>query len=92
MVILGPLFTQLGISLTIPLGMFATSFFDHVQFGWMYYLGTAFVFVSFIAVTMIQYKENQQKTKALQKKLKERRTEMYKMNKYKIREIEKNAY
>jgi len=52
-IILGPLFTQLGISLTIPLGMLATSFIDDVTFGWKYYLGTALIFSAFIGKTIL---------------------------------------
>lgn len=89
-VILGPLFTQLGISLTIPLGILATSFIDKVSFTWLYYLGTLLVFISFIGVTYLQYKERKESKKLAYQKLKQHRSDAYRSSKFNIKEIEQN--
>jgi solute carrier family 35, member F5 len=50
--ILGPLITQLGITLTIPLGMLATSLISKVHFSFLYFFGAFLVFASFFGIIM----------------------------------------
>ncbi|CAI2368664.1 unnamed protein product [Moneuplotes crassus] len=90
-VILGPLFTQLGISLTIPLGMLATSLIDHVSFGWTYYLGTAMIFLSFIGMTFLQYMETKKKREKQLAELRQKYRDRKKLKKYQIQEARENC-
>ena len=60
---LGPLVTTLGLSVTIPLGMIVDSFYSDIKFGWLYYVGTVFVIIGFLIVTIRNHKERQEKEK-----------------------------
>lgn len=80
-IILGPLFTQLGISLTIPLGILATSLFDKVDLNAGYFIGTALIFVAFIGVNIVHYFETQEKLAEKAKCIKFREHEMIRMHK-----------
>jgi solute carrier family 35, member F5 len=92
-VLLGPLFTQLGISLWIPLGMLATGIFNKVNFGWMYYLGTIMVFFSFIGVTWLQYREMKEKElERLKKKKENKMCKQLEKKNINLKQLEANGY
>lgn len=68
-VLLGPLITTLGISLTIPLSLVSSSFFDHIKFSWLYLLGSAMILSSFLVIAYINFKEEKALNEKEQKRL-----------------------
>lgn len=60
-VLVGPLVTTLGISLTIPLSIVASSLLDNMRFSWLYFCGSVLIFLSFIVISFINYKEEKKK-------------------------------
>ena len=91
-VLLGPLFTQLGIWLTIPIGIVVTSFYDKVNFSFLYFAGTALVLVAFIFVTTLQYFESKRKMKEKIMKLKKLYKEKQRSSKLKNKNIDQNGF
>lgn len=60
-VLLGPLVTVLGITLTFPISLTIDVLSNGQTFTWQYYLGSALIFTSFGGIVLIDYKEEQQK-------------------------------
>lgn len=56
-VLLGPLITTLGLSLTIPLSMIVDTFWGQKEITWSYYLGTACIVAAFFGLSYRNYKE-----------------------------------
>ena len=55
-VLLGPLITTLGMSMTIPLGMISDNFFGDVSFSVFYFIGSAAILAAFVTVTIDDYR------------------------------------
>ena len=91
-ILLGPLFTQLGICLTIPIGIVVTSFFDKVNFSFLYFLGTALVLIAFVTVTTVQYFENKKKRIEKIKKFRKYYNEQMRSSKLMSKNIDKNGF
>jgi solute carrier family 35 protein F5 len=60
-VLLGPLITTLGITLTIPISMVVDSFYEDKVFTWMHYSGAALILASFITISYRDYQEEKSK-------------------------------
>ena len=58
-VLLGPLITTLGITLTFPISLAIDVFYHGKTFTWLYLMGSAFIFLSFGVISF--YKPNQQR-------------------------------
>lgn len=54
-ILLGPLITTLGISLTVPLSLLSSSFIDHTSFTWLYILGSLLILISFVVISYLNY-------------------------------------
>ena len=71
-VLLGSLITTLGMSMTMPLSMVVSSWFENELFNWLYYLGTLCIFVSFVVITLSDYfNDNKKKEEVGQGEFKE---------------------
>lgn len=57
-VLLGPLITQLGITLTFPISLTVDVLSKGESFSWGYYLGSLFIFVAFCGIIWIEHKES----------------------------------
>jgi solute carrier family 35 protein F5 len=55
-VLLGPLITTLGITLTFPLSLMIDIFGKNKHFTWLYYLGSAMIFSAFGVIAYIDYR------------------------------------
>ena len=60
-VLLGPLMTTLGITLTIPLSMCIDTFDGKKHLTWQYYIGTAFILGSFSGLSYKDFTEKDEK-------------------------------
>jgi solute carrier family 35, member F5 len=58
-VLLGPLVTSLGITLTFPLSLFIDLLVKNKHFTWLYYLGSAMIIAAFAVISWSSYKEQQ---------------------------------
>ena len=56
-VLLGPLITTLGITLTFPLSLFVDLVGKHKHFTWLYYVGSAMIFGAFGVISFVDYKK-----------------------------------
>ena len=56
-VLLGPLITTLGITLTFPLSLMIDIFGKHKHFTWLYYVGSAMIFGAFGVIAYIDYRK-----------------------------------
>jgi solute carrier family 35 protein F5 len=55
-VLLGPLVTTLGITLTFPLSLLVDLIGKHKSFTWLYYVGSAFIFAAFGVISFVDYR------------------------------------
>jgi len=62
-VLLGPLQTSLGITLTFPISLILDHFVNQTSFNWAYYLGSFFIFGAFGGIIYLDYREAQLKKK-----------------------------
>ena len=62
-VLLGPLLTTLGISMTIPISMVVDAFYEEKQFSALYFLGSSFILVSFLTLSYMDYKQSSKEAK-----------------------------
>ena len=60
-VLLGPLVTTLGITLTIPISMVVDSFYEDKVFTLQHYLGASLILASFITISYKDYTEEKRK-------------------------------
>lgn len=58
-VLLDPLISDLGIGITIPLGMFIDYFVESNRYGFLYILGAIFILGGFVAITLYDFKISQ---------------------------------
>ena len=56
-VLLGPLVTTLGITLTIPISMVVDNFYEEKDFTAQHYLGASLILASFVAISYRDYQE-----------------------------------
>lgn len=56
-VLLGPLITSLGITLTFPISLILDCIVNDKSFSWAYYLGSFFIFGAFGGILFIDYRE-----------------------------------
>ncbi len=72
-VLLGPLVTCLGITLTFPISLTIDVLSNGQTFTWQYYVGSALIFIAFGGIVLIDYQEEQRKI--LDEKLKAQRSD-----------------
>mmetsp|Transcript_24698 Transcript_24698/g.38435 ORF Transcript_24698/g.38435 Transcript_24698/m.38435 type:complete len:131 (+) Transcript_24698:907-1299(+) len=58
-VLMGPLITTLGITLTIPISMLTDKIFEEVNFTWQYYLGSVCIISSFFIIACADHREQE---------------------------------
>ena len=54
-VLLGPLLTTLGITLTIPISMVFDAYYEKKKFNWQHYLGAVLILSSFFVISWLDY-------------------------------------
>lgn len=54
-VLLGPLMTTLGITLTIPISMLFDAYYEKKHFIWQHYLGASLILASFFVISWLDY-------------------------------------
>ncbi len=62
-VLVGPLQTSLGITLTFPISLILDYFVNDKSFNWAYYLGSSLIFGAFGGIVYLDYREAQLKKK-----------------------------
>jgi solute carrier family 35 protein F5 len=55
-VLMGPLVTTMGISLTIPISIVVDKIYGEKQFNWMFFMGSAMILTSFLVISSIDLK------------------------------------
>jgi solute carrier family 35 protein F5 len=60
--LLGPLITNTGLCLSFPLSLIVDVFVYKLNFTWLYFVGSAFVFIAFGVIMFADYKEPEQRT------------------------------
>ena len=60
-VLLGPLITSLGITLTFPISALVDVFLNGKSFGWLYLAGSLCIFLGFFGIAAIEYREDKKK-------------------------------
>lgn len=63
-VLLGPLITCLGITLTFPISLTIDVWSNGESFSWQYYVGSLLIFTAFGGIITLDYREEQRKNKA----------------------------
>lgn len=66
-ILLGPLVTTLGITLTFPIGLFVDIYFHGKTFSLLYLGGAILIFVAFGVIVFVDYQEEKRKGKNQQK-------------------------
>ena len=54
-VLLGPLITTLGITMTIPISMVVDNFYENRSFSWEFFIGSVLIIISFFVMTYLDY-------------------------------------